>query len=197
MRKRVKQEEVPSMSGQETKRRSLRGDSSAQISIGDLKCIFCLEVDEEKNLCAAGTLHESNTGVDVSHNENFTERLREKALFVDDSRLFGLLSLGSVATNEFNYHKVCLLALNNRYRDAFNNQQRQSLTDVTESFRKEFHFRKIISFIQEQRRLGERLFEVTPLELMYLNLLDRDGIIISLMLVDSLNDCVMPFILQA
>ena len=170
-----KRKESASVDNQDNKR-AKRSDPSSTIKMGELKCIFCTKVDDGENLCAAGTLHATDDDLDHTHNNEFTEKLREKALKIGDSRLMSILAVKTVAVNEYYYHKHCLISFNNQYNKYLNDEQKRRSIDMRKIFREHVHFRKIIGFIQDQRRLGLKSFEVTPLENMYFHLLDCDGI---------------------
>ena len=61
-------------------KRSRRSDCPTKIEFGELKCLFCWEIDSSENLCAAGTMHATSEKVNEKHVQNFSEKLSEKAL---------------------------------------------------------------------------------------------------------------------
>ena len=87
-----------------------------------LKCLFCWEIDSSENLCAAGTMHTTSEKVNEKHVQNFTEKLSEKALKLNDSHVLTKLSTGNVATNEIFYHKRCLKTFDNKYNAVVNSE---------------------------------------------------------------------------
>ena len=173
-RARESQENDSTTSNEQGKKRPTRSAASF-VNKGEPKCIFCLKYDTLDNLTPAGTLHAKTTEVDHKHNAELTERLHEKALYLGDSQLLSILSVGTVAVNELNYHHLCLVAFNNRYNYTKATNDKAKLDGAIE-FRKEVNFQKVVAHIKEQRQLGEISFRVNHLESMYINLLDRDGI---------------------
>ena len=67
---------------------------------------------------------------------------------------------------------------NNIYNSTLIREQRKTgLDSIYIDFQKEFHFRRIVTYISEQRRMhGMMMFEASPLENMYKELLEYDSI---------------------
>ena len=86
--------------------------------MNDLKCLFCLKIDADENLAAAGTLHAKEKKVVPTHVRQFTETIKEKALKMGKTRILAHLAVGDVKTNQVYYHKVCLTSFNNEYVSA-------------------------------------------------------------------------------
>ena len=153
-------------------KRSRRSEEQP-IVLGENKCLFCLQIDELKNLCAGGTKHASASSLDQESNISFTKRLWEEASVLEDDRVLRFLSNGTAASRELNYHNNCLTAFHNRYRDKMAKKQAEHNLAMTT----EIHFRKILMYIKEQRAQGTSFFTVCTLEKMYSELLQSDGIL--------------------
>ena len=91
--------------------------------------MFCnvSERDKPQTLCAAGTFHPSTQTNNELHVYDFTEKIKNMALFLDDLEIFSKLSTGNVASSEIYYHKICLNALVNRYSSEKTKVQNSSL----------------------------------------------------------------------
>ena len=85
-----------------SKRRSCYKSNTFQL--GKLICCFCLEEDEDSNLCAAGTLHASDGKINSSHVQRLTEEWKNMAALLEDSDLLVRLSGGDLASNKVYYH---------------------------------------------------------------------------------------------
>ena len=94
-----------------------------------------------------------------------------------ETQILARLSEGDVTTNEFFYHKKHLVKFN-RYNSVLQSEQKkQNLVSFNVEFQKELHFRRIVYYIVEQRHLhGIHMFEVSPLEIMYKELLEYNDI---------------------
>ena len=75
---------------------------------GALFCAICGELDDDKNLHAAGTLHATDDDVNASHNNALTTKWKSMAIKVGNERLLNLLSLGDdISCKELYYHGQC------------------------------------------------------------------------------------------
>ena len=75
--------------------------------LGELRCIFCntVESDKPETLCAAGTFHALAQKNNEQHIREFTEKVKNMALFLDELEIFSKLSTGDAASSEVFYHK--------------------------------------------------------------------------------------------
>ena len=145
--------------------------------MNDLKCLFCLKIDADENLTAAGTMHAKKKKTVPTHVRQFTETIKEKALKMDKTRILAHLAIGDVKTNQVYYHKGCLTSFNNEYVSAIRREKRMTNEDSDYDLKKEIAFRRIVNFVN-QGRCEDRFecFEVGELETMYKDQLELDGI---------------------
>ena len=160
-------------------KRKKRNDSDSSFCLGELKCLFCMQVDISENLCAAGTMHAKSKKVDSDHVLQFTETLKTKALKLNQTHVLAALLTGDVTSNEVYYHKMCLIAFNNRYNSALQREMAEPVDDADVQFQKEIYFRRVIHYVNEQCKICVFAFEVHELEVMYQELLESDGILYS------------------
>jgi hypothetical protein len=73
--KRVREEEE--LTSSQTCKRVTRSEVPSSMELGELRCIFCWEIDVVENLSAAGTLHATSEDLNHENNVEFTMRLRE------------------------------------------------------------------------------------------------------------------------
>ena len=135
-----------------------RNDCGSKIGLGELKCLFCLQIDIPENFCAAGTMHAKSEKVDRHHVLRFTETLKTKALKVGQSHVLAKLSTGDVTANEIYYHKKCLKFFNNAYNSVLQREMRQNDYDPNVEFQKELHFRRVVNHVIEQKQM-RRIFQ--------------------------------------
>ena len=128
-------------------------------------------VEYVSNLCADGTQHATSKKINEEKNRAFSDNLWRQASKLQDSRVLSFLSLGSAAAREMNYHRVCLPEFHNRYRALVTAEAKEQPFD---SYETEFHFRKTVMHVLDQRRLGVSAFRVTDHEKIYTELLLED-----------------------
>ena len=114
---------------------------------------FCSKEDDLANLCAGGTLHATDNRVNSQHNEEFSNRLWDKAVKLNDLRIVGILSAGTVAAREIWYHKQCLVGYNNSYIKVVNEEEKKKTNNPQHAFQEEHHFRKLTVYINERQKL--------------------------------------------
>lgn len=153
-------------------KRQKRSDSS-KITLGEFKCLFCGKEDDVSNLCAGGTLYSTKSKINHENNKAFSEKLWMQASRLQNSRVLNFLSQGTAAAREMNYHKACLTKFHNSYRSLVN-LENSNISEI--DFKKELHFRKVVSFILSQRRLGTNTFKLIDLENMFSEYLAEDSI---------------------
>ena len=151
----------------------------SNITLGSNVCMFCEETDLYSKLIAAGTKHASSSKVKTVHVGTLTSKLRDMALFLNDSKLLPKLSTGDVISNELFYHKVCYLEYLNRHRSAVNASKRAMLNSNEEDaeYIKAMCFNRIMMHIYEKGQEQDNVsFEVSELENLYSDLLSSNGI---------------------
>ena len=116
-------------------KRLRRSDPENQIELGETKCLFCLQLDDPRNLCAAGTLHAKSKTLDLDHVHEFTDRIKNNALKINNMKVLSHLSSGDVTTNELFYHKNCLVNFNNQYQSEMNKET--NMNNSTQTFQVE------------------------------------------------------------
>jgi len=67
--------------------------------------LFCLKVDSNENLCAAGTLYATSQEVNKTHVLDFTEQLKSKAPTIGKRDIMSNLSTRDLSTREFSITK--------------------------------------------------------------------------------------------
>ena len=78
-------------------KRPRRSAPSPKILLGELKRLFCMQVNE-------------------NHVREFTEKIKSQANTLGGTQIVSRTSTGDMTTNEY-YHKTCLKNFNNHYLD--------------------------------------------------------------------------------
>ena len=147
------------------------------IKLGERKCLFCLKLDEEEFMCAAGTLHATADKLDENHLKKITTQLKAQALKLNKSHILEKLATGDVKTNEIWYHTVCYKGFINSYNALLRLEAKKSGQNNEDEFHKAIFLRRIVHYVTEQRNSSEILaFEVLKLETMYKELLEIENI---------------------
>ena len=120
-------------------KRARRSDSDSGFQLGELNCLFCKQIENSENLCAAGTIHAKSDKVDRNHVDQFIESLRTKALKLNEKHISTAISTGDVTSNEFYYHKSCLKSFNYRYTSALEKETKRPV-DARKDFLEKLNF---------------------------------------------------------
>lgn len=156
-------------------KRARRSDEQS-IPLGQSKCLFCKNFDDLNNLTAGGTLYATANSINAENDRAFTKKLWDRASYLEDSHVLNFLVEGTAAARELYYHKSCLTAFYNRYRDKKLKEHRDTSICSEQQWKSELHFRKILVYIKEQRHQGISVFTVKNLENMYEKYLNSDDI---------------------
>ena len=149
-----------------------------KITFGESKCLFCITVDVEENMCAAGTMHATDEKTDKKHVVNFTEQLKIQALKLNKSHIIETLSsVGDVTAKEIWYHKLCYNTFINSYDSLLRKEAKEAQEKKDNEFHKAIFFRRVVVYVIEQRNMSDVFaFPVRELETMYEELLQSENI---------------------
>ena len=75
------------------RKRTRRAENEDKAPLGELFC-NTVESDKPENLCAAGTSQASAQKNNEQHAHEFTEKVKNMALFLDELEIFSKLSTG-------------------------------------------------------------------------------------------------------
>ena len=139
------------------------------------KCIICNEIDELKNLLAAGALHATKTKLKADHATKQTEQWRNMATTIGDIRLASQLSTGDLGANSSFYHKRCYTKLCNDFIKK-DNEIKQGGLNIPQI--RVAAWDKVIAFMDEAEDNSDG-FDIHDLQDMYLGFLSKYSIEIS------------------
>ena len=149
---------------------NLRSSSSRPSTDSSIpKCMICNEIDELKNLHAAGALHATKTKLKADHVTRQTEQLRHMAITIGGSRLESQLSIGNLGANSLFYHKLCYTKLYNDFikKDNEKNQGRLDIPPIRAAA-----WDKVEAFMDEAEDNSSE-FDINDLQDIYLDVLSK------------------------
>ena len=148
-----------------TRPRVSRSSSSRQSTPTKDTCVICGVIYDIVNLYAAGAFHAHQKKVKREHNDKLTTQWKADAIFLQDDVLLARLSIGTLNSNSYFYHKSCETKLFNRVRKKKNDEK--VTVDIKEV--KECAWDKVIAFINETPpKEAVKGFDVHDLEEIYL-----------------------------
>ena len=100
---------------EESQRPSKLRRSSENRTLGDKNCLFCSNDETFEILHAAGTKDAISTKVKNKHVEDFTEKLKTMASYLQETNVLAKLTSSDVISNELFYHTKCQVNFLNRY----------------------------------------------------------------------------------
>ena len=131
--------------------------------------MICNEIDELKNLHAAGVLHATKTKLKADHVTRQTEQWRHMATTIGGSRLASQLSIGNPGANSLFYHKLCYTKLYNDFIKK-DNEKKQGRLDIPQI--RAAAWDKVEAFMDEAEDNSSEL-DINDLQDMYLDFLSK------------------------
>ena len=136
------------------------------------KCIVCNEIDELKNLHAAGALHATKTKLKADHDTRQTEKWRHMATTIGDSRLASRWSIGDLRVDSSFYHKRCYTEWYNDFMKK-NNEKKQGGLDIPQI--RATAWDKVVAFMDEAKDNSDG-FDIHDPQDMHLDFLSKYSI---------------------
>ena len=156
---------------EESQRPSKLRRSSENRTLVDKNCLFCSNDETFEILHAAGTKDATSTKVNHKHVEDFTEKLKTMASYLQETNVLAKLTSGDVISNELFYHTKCQVNFLNRYNRT-KLLENKSPSEKNLDYTKSLALNQIVIHIYENGRSNPNVtYEIVKVENIYKELL--------------------------